>query len=713
MKKISSNSIITKIIIVHLCVSFSFFVGSYLMWKNQEMQLIDISLEARKRTNSKLKNSLELLSQQFISYIYDYSYWDDMVAFVKKPKAKWAAVNLDGTLSHFNVSFVLVLDQKLKLVYTSNSKKYPAKENFPLSEEITNHIFSNNKFPHFFFHTGTTLIEIAGAPIQYSTDSNRVGSPQGYLLSARVWDENYLRIIEKQIQSKVFFVSNSKFKAIQKQYDVTKSPENIFANLPLNDHNGNIIYNLYSINTDSAISEIKEAYNRYAPIWFIVGTFVLIFLLGLFNKWVFRPIRILSKSLISNETVPLISLSQERNVFGDFARLLLEFYKQKKSFEIEIGKRKQVEKELLIKSSAIEQSPLSILISNTAGIIEYVNPKFIEVSGYSENDIVRQKSLEYIFEFYKNEFYKNIWLTIKTGQNWSGEIYSKKQNGVTYWENVLISSIKDEEGNIIHFLVLKEDVTEKKNILKELILAKEKAEESSRIKDAFFNNMSHELRTPMIGILGFAEMIIEEDKDEATIEKAKIIHKSGKRLLDTLNKVLDLSKAKSDFERTFIAPLNISEIAQDSFKLFEQTAIQKEINYTFTNEDNMDYFVMSDSYMLNSIFNNLLNNAIKFTRAGNISINITGTNEEVFVGFKDTGIGIPQESLSLIFEEFRQVSEGIGRSFEGTGLGLALTKKYVELLGGSIGVESVIGKGSLFTVTFPVVKKEKRCFKVS
>lgn len=705
MKKLRSNSIIKKIIIVHLCISLLFFIGSYLMWKNQEKQLIDFSLEGRKRISLQLKNSLALLSQQFISYTYDYTYWDDMVVFVNKPNAEWAAVNIEGTISHFNISFVWVLDQEFKPVYFSNSKKF-TNNNFPINKETINNIFSKNKFPHFFLFTGTYLLEIAGAPIQYSIDSNRVGKPQGYFISARLWDEDYLRIIEKQSQSKIFFTLNGKFNSIEEKYEVAASPEIIFASLPLLDYSGNIIYNLYSVHTDSAISEIKDAYNRYAPIWFVVGTLILIFLLGLFNKWVFKPIGILSKSLASNETVQLIGLAQKRDVFGDFANLLLEFFNQKKYLEIEVAKRKLAEKELLTKSSAIEQSPLSILISNTAGIIEYVNPKLIDTSGYSEAEIVGNKSLEYIFEFYKNDFYNNIWQTIQTGLSWSGEIFSKKKNGKTYWETVLISPIKNEEGNVLHFLVLKEDITEKKNILNELILAKDKAEESSRIKDAFFNNMSHELRTPMIGILGFAEMIMEEEKNNETIEKAKIIHKSGRRLLDTLNKVLDLSKAKSDFEKTNITPLNISEIARESFKLFEQVAKQKEIDYSITCEDNMDYYVMADSYMLNSTFNNLLNNALKFTRAGNISITISGTNDEVFIGVKDTGIGIPHESLSLIFEEFRQVSEGIGRNFEGTGLGLALTKKYVELLGGSISVESVIGKGSLFTVTFPIVKRE-------
>lgn len=699
--------IITKVIIVHAGISLLFLVVSYFFWMGQNKQLTNFSLDDRKRSNIILHNNIHLLSKQLISYTYDYTYWDEMVEFVKKPDNNWAEINIDETLSNFNISFCWVLDSKYHLVYSTNKVSNKSLLNFPLDSATTSRILNKNKFPHFFLSTEKYLLEVTGAPIQHSADSTRTGIPFGYYFTARNWDKNYTDKIETQNQSKIFYVSSEELKTLLIQYDAENNPEIIFTSIPLLDYNGSIYYNLCSLHINYSIKGIKDANAKYIPLLLLAGGIVLVFLLALFNNWILQPIRILSTSLSTYETERLSNLSRKKSVFGDYAKLILEFFNQKKSLEIEIDKRQQAEKELLIKSNAIEQSPLSILITDPSGIVEYVNPKFLELSGYSENDVLNKQTIEFFSEKSSEEFNKEVWQTILMGHDWSGELQGKRKNGEHYWEKVLISPIKDVSGNILHFLSLKEDITEKKKILNELIYAKERVEESSRIKDAFFTNMSHELRTPMIGILGFAELITYEPENPETVEHAKRIYRSGERLLDTLNKILDLSKAKSNFEKAHITTINISDVIKDSFMLFEQAAKNKYLEYSLTGDLGYNYFALSDGYMLNSIFNNLIANAIKFTHRGYVEINISGTDEKVVINIKDSGIGIPQDYLTLIFEEFRRVSEGIGRTFEGTGLGLALAKNYVEILNGTIAVKSLVDKGSVFTVTFPITKKEK------
>ncbi len=699
--------IISKVIIVHVGISLLFLVVSYFFWMGQNKQLANFSLDDRKRSEVILQNNIKILSKQFTSYTYDYTYWDEMVAFVKKPDMNWAKINIDESFTNFNIAFGWVLDTKFNIVYSTNRVSNKSLFNFPLDSATTSRILNKNKFPHFFLRTEDYLLEVTGAPIQYSADSTRTGIPFGYYFTARNWDKNYIGNIETQNQSKIFYVSNEELRSLQIQYDAAKTPEIIFTSIPLLDYNGSAYFNLCSVHINYSIKGIKEANAKYIPLLFVIGCIVFALLLALFNHWILQPIRTLSTSLSTEKTEKLLGLSQKKSVFGDYAKLILEFFNQKKSLVLEISKRKHVENELLIKSSAIEQSPLSILIIDPYGAVEYVNPKFIEVSGYSLEEMLNAESFDFLSAQLSDDLIKDIVRSISAGNAWGGEALAKKKSGEHYWENVLISPIKDETEKVVHFLVLKEDVTEKKKILNELISAKEKAEESSRIKDAFFTNMSHELRTPMIGILGFAELIMFEENNLGTVEKAEKIHKSGLRLLDTLNKVLDLSKAKSDYKDIHLKTLNLSATVKDSFYLFEQAAKQKELSYNLTCADDYNYFVNADDYMLTSIFNNLINNAIKFTNAGSIDVIISGTDERVIVSVKDTGIGIPVESLGLIFDEFRQVSEGIGRTFAGTGLGLSLTKEYTEILQGKINVESEVDRGSVFTVSFQIVKKEK------
>ena len=154
-----------------------------------------------------------------------------------------------------------------------------------------------------------------------------------------------------------------------------------------------------------------------------------------------------------------------------------------------------------------------VVITDPNGNIEFANPKFSEVTGYSVDE-AKGKNLRILKSgYHSKEFYSNIWETILAGKIWQGEFRNKKKNGELYWENALISPLKDTEGNITHFVAVKEDVTSKKKMIQELIEAKEKAEEMNRIKSSFFANMSHELRTPMVGILGFSEVLMSELKD--------------------------------------------------------------------------------------------------------------------------------------------------------------------------------------------------------
>ncbi len=253
------------------------------------------------------------------------------------------------------------------------------------------------------------------------------------------------------------------------------------------------------------------------------------------------------------------------------------------------------------------------------------------------------------------------------------------------------------------------DVAERRAFERDLIEAREAAERSNHLKSIFLASMSHELRTPMNAILGFSELLCEELIDAPQHRMAEIINTSGHRLLETLNSILDLSLIESDRMEVIPELVSINALTEEVCLLFKPLAKRKGLRIECMAEET-DLQLWTDPRLLRQTVNNLVSNAIKFTTQGYVHVltrlEILEDRPHVRIEVIDTGIGINQENLSLIFEEFRQVSEGYGRRFDGSGLGLAITQKFTELLGGSIRVESTPGKGSRFTILLPYLPAE-------
>lgn len=379
----------------------------------------------------------------------------------------------------------------------------------------------------------------------------------------------------------------------------------------------------------------------------------------------------------------------------------------------DITERKKTENELIKLSLAVEQSPASIVITDIEGSIEYVNHTFTKTTGYSVEEALYKNPRILKSGHMTQAEYKQLWDTILSGKNWFGEFLNVKKSGDLYWEEAIISPIKNKNGEIINFLAIKRDVTELKKINEELREAKETAEEMNRLKSSFLANMSHELRTPMIGILGYSEMLLEEFPDEKVHEIGGIILQSGHRLMETLNLILDLSRIEAKRLDVKLSPVDIVPIARDVSTLFYSAADKKHL---FIKMDSAfdSLALLLDEKMFREILNNLINNAIKFTEKGGVTIQICSEVQEntewAVIRVTDTGIGIAHENFNMIFEEFRQASEGQSRSFEGTGLGLTITKRFVEKLNGNIIVDSTVGEGTTFTIRFPMHPENKSEF---
>ena len=276
--------------------------------------------------------------------------------------------------------------------------------------------------------------------------------------------------------------------------------------------------------------------------------------------------------------------------------------------------------------------------------------------------------------------------------------------------DLLISSTVIDYNGKTAVLSINWDITEQQKVKTELIKAKEKAEEMNKLKTNFLTNMSHELRTPLIGIIGYADIIAAEADNEELKEMAMVIKNSGERLNETLNCILDLSRIESEQIEKNYEKINVNNFLTDCKNDFEDAASSKGLWINIV-ADTEPINVVLDKNLLKKITDNILSNAIKYTHKGGIVIKADydkDKNKVEFV-FADTGVGISKENLELIFDSFRQISEGFNRKFEGSGLGLSVTKKLVKLLGGKISIESELGKGSIFKVELPCNGKLNKC----
>jgi len=238
---------------------------------------------------------------------------------------------------------------------------------------------------------------------------------------------------------------------------------------------------------------------------------------------------------------------------------------------------------------------------------------------------------------------------------------------------------------------------------KELLVAKNKAEQSDRLKSAFLANMSHEIRTPMNGVLGFADLLKRPElSGENQLKYIEIIENSGKRMLNIINDIINISKIESGIIELNISVSNINEQIQYIYTFFKPEAEQKGIGLVFQNSlSNNHAFVKTDREKIFAILTNLVKNAMKFTSIGSINFGYELKNNFLEFFVKDTGMGINEEQKEIIFERFRQGSESLSRNYEGSGLGLSISKAYVKMLGGNIWVESEVDKGSTFYFTIP------------
>lgn len=363
------------------------------------------------------------------------------------------------------------------------------------------------------------------------------------------------------------------------------------------------------------------------------------------------------------------------------------------------------------------ESTLSTLISNLPGMVyrcaldedytmEFMSDACFRITGYEPDDFIRHKTISYndlILPEYRQSIWE-AWQAIKNERSvFESEYPIHTASGEIKWVWERGCCIYDSTGELLFLEGYIEDITEMKKNETELIRAKEKAEESDRLKSAFLANISHEIRTPMNGILGFAKLLKEPDLSlDDQQEFVEIIEVNLYRVLSLISDLIDISKIEAGDSSLRIRNTNINKMLHDLHLYFLPQGNKKNIQVDYhcdlsDEESNLE----TDGAKLNQVLTHLINNALKFTHQGFISFGYKQNSSGLEFYVSDTGAGIAPEMKDLIFERFMQADQGYTRKHEGVGLGLTISKAYIEQLGGSIQFESETGKGTTFFFELP------------
>jgi two-component system, sensor histidine kinase and response regulator len=340
------------------------------------------------------------------------------------------------------------------------------------------------------------------------------------------------------------------------------------------------------------------------------------------------------------------------------------------------------------------------------GFVLTANQRFLDLLGYELPDILgRHHSILCPPEFVSTDQYRQKWVSLRSGEFVHGEFLRYGKHGKRIWIHASYSPIWDMDGKVVKVLMFMIDISERKKMEQEMLLAKDKAEQAASAKSTFLANMSHEIRTPMNSIIGFSELLLDTAMQQEQRNYLSTISQSAKSLLHLLNDILDSAKLEKGMLELEILDFSMRELVDSVISSLWLQARKKDLELKLTLAPEAAGYFKGAEHRLRQVLTNLLGNAVKFTETGHVELKVYPTESgEIQFDMIDTGIGIDADRLESIFDPFTQADATMSRRFGGTGLGTTISKQLVELMGGRIRASSKIGQGSCFSVILPLAE---------
>ncbi|MEO5328629.1 MAG: response regulator [Magnetococcus sp. THC-1_WYH] len=381
---------------------------------------------------------------------------------------------------------------------------------------------------------------------------------------------------------------------------------------------------------------------------------------------------------------------------------------------------RRVSRQWLRMTRAVESTADAVVIITPDGIVEYANPSFKPLTGWHADEAIGKRHQDLLTGL-DDDRNTQLWEALRKGEEWRGTLLNHKwtgsanQPGDPFWCQVTIAPIRDEQGVLEGAVVLHHDITELKMIQEKMLAASLEAEGANRAKSEFLANMSHEIRTPMNAIIGLTKLCLRTQVTAKQRDYLTKIDTSSQSLLRIINDILDFSKIEAGRLEMEITPFRLDDVMFNVAAIVSLPVQDKGLELLFRLDPNIPRNLLGDSYRLEQVLINLVNNAVKFTTDGEVVVEtavLKQLENHVFIQFRiqDTGIGMSQGQMDKLFKTFSQVDASTTRRFGGTGLGLAICKRLVELMHGTITVDSTPGQGSTFTFTaeFAIANAETR-----
>ncbi|OUR63741.1 hypothetical protein A9Q74_00125 [Colwellia sp. 39_35_sub15_T18] len=345
-----------------------------------------------------------------------------------------------------------------------------------------------------------------------------------------------------------------------------------------------------------------------------------------------------------------------------------------------------------------------VSMTDLKGNITFVNDKFIKVSGYNEAELLGKNHNLLNSNNHPKSYWQNMYLTVSQGETWHDQVRNRAKDGHYYWVDTTIVPNYDEKNQLIGYTSIRTDISEQKENLVQLALAKEQAEVASVSKADFLANMSHEIRTPMNGVIGMNNLLLASELNTEQLKLAKTVKSSAVSLLAIINDILDFSKVEAGKLELELIPFDLGNMLEDLGATMNFQAEAKGLQLICPANPLIKQWVKADPGRIRQILTNLIGNAIKFTEQGEVAVYVqvieqTAHQKVLRFDVKDTGIGISESQQQHLFTQFSQADSSTTRKYGGTGLGLSICKKLVELMQGEIGIDSEVANGTTFWFT--------------
>ncbi len=706
-QKLNRHSVVVKFlatIMVVLIIVAGVMLAGLRIYSNQFKMLYENRKKEQQQTFSLIK---EQFSEPQKTLSVDYTYWDDMVDFVKTGDPTWAEENIDPGLTTYNCNVIWVFDTKGKEVYSINDVNEDGKHfAFNLQPKEMQELFKNSEkgLVHYFTAIDGHIIEIHGATVHPTADDERKTPAKGYFLVGRLIDETYAQSLSELSISSVT-VLNSSASPDQYRTDFEVSSGKIAFAEDLKDHDDKVAGKLYVTYNIVSIQQVYKVLTAILAFTIFASLSAGILFVALFYVWVRLPLKKISRALYDNSAENLAKLMDKPDEFGQISSLIGQYFVQE---QILINEKQLVEQKVEERTKELREEQAKL-----RGSIESLDMGYLLLNCDSQA-VLQNISFRNMFELKAPIQYLNDLDRVVPGYDFAAAIKKCSDERkpielkalswgpkILYFYISPIYTFDNNEKSIVGTVIVVRDITESKIL--------------ERSKDEFLSIASHELRTPLTSIKGNTSMIMQYYpdllKDKNVSEMIQDVHASSVRLISIVNDFLDLSRLEQGKIVYRMQEVKADEIIEKVLYELKQTINNDDLHIEYDHKT-LDHLptVWADPDRLKQILYNIVGNAVKFTEKGSINIGAQADDKSLKITVQDTGRGIPIEDQKLLFHKFQQTGKSLltRDTTRGTGLGLYISKKNLEDMGGQIKLEhSESGVGSLFSAIIPLSTGER------